>query len=125
MGRDEKSSVLAGFTQCLGNPEQIQVLLAPSAIFVSSFMEEQSRPETFITMGKRGVIFEGNKVQRLCCKSSGLKIYLMHLPLFNRQEEMKGNFCKGFCSYLMMPLLDELWHSVPSHAALKPTFFKH
>lgn len=32
------------------------------------------------------VIFEANKVQRLCCKFSELKIYLMQLPKFNRQE---------------------------------------
>lgn len=37
-------------------------------------------------MGKIEVIFEANKVQRLCCKPSGLKIYFMHLPIFNREE---------------------------------------
>lgn len=58
--------------------------------------------------GNREVIFEANKVQRLCCKFSGLKTYLMPLPIFNRQEQMKGNLCKDFRSYLMMPLLDVL-----------------
>jgi len=37
---------------------------------------------------------------------------------------MKGNFYKDFRSYLLMLLLDELWHCVPRHEVLKPTFFE-
>lgn len=87
MGREVLPEEISALSQAL----QVQVLLAPSATSFSSFMELQSRLVTFITMGKTEVIFEGNQVQRFCCKSSGLKIYLMHLLLFNRQEEMKGN----------------------------------